>query len=289
MLTLLQHIPRNKWYKLFCDNWYTGVDLFKTLHDQGIGCLGTVRANRLSKIKMTSDQVMRKNGRGSVELWTTFYDGVELRAIKWFDNRGVTLLSTYESVNPVSNVSRFDRKANKRVNVVCPSIVTTYNMFMGGVDLLDGFLSLHRISIRSKKWYHKLLFHFFDMVVVQSWILYRRQNEGNTLKLREFKMNVADCLIRKGKATTNKRGRPNSSNIEKEFMEKKKRSPTAPLTIKTIRLDGYHHWPVFMDDVKKGRCKNPECQHITRVYCERCNVNLCFTAKSNCFKYFHTD
>ena len=115
VLTLLQHIPRNKWYKLFCDNWYTGVDLFKTLHDQGIGCLGTVRANRLSKIKMTSDQVMRKNGRGSVELWTTNYDGVELRAIKWFDNRGVTLLSTYESVNPVSNVSRFDRKANKRV------------------------------------------------------------------------------------------------------------------------------------------------------------------------------
>ena len=94
VLTLLQHILRNKWYKLFCDNCYTGVDLFKTLHDQGIGCLGTVRANRLSKIKMASDQVMRKNGRGSVELWTTTYDGVELRAIKWFDNRGVTLLSS---------------------------------------------------------------------------------------------------------------------------------------------------------------------------------------------------
>ncbi|XP_065650717.1 piggyBac transposable element-derived protein 3-like [Hydra vulgaris] len=52
VLTLLQHIPRNKWYKLFCDNWYTGVDLFKILHDQGIGCLGTVRANRLSKKKL---------------------------------------------------------------------------------------------------------------------------------------------------------------------------------------------------------------------------------------------
>ena len=100
---------------------------------------------------MTTDQVMKKSGRGNVELWTTNYDGVELRAVKWFDNRGVTLLSTCESVNPRSDVSRFDRKEKKKVKVTCPSIVTTYNKFMGGVDLLDGLLSLHRIHLRSKK------------------------------------------------------------------------------------------------------------------------------------------
>ena len=165
---------------------------------------------------------MKKSGRGSVELWTTNYDGVELRAVKWFDNRGGTLLSTYESVNPTSDVSRFDCKEKKKVKVTCPSIVTTYNKFMGGVDLLDGLLSLHRIHLRSKKWYHKLLFHFFDMAVVQSWNLYCRHNESNiTLKLREFKMQIADCLMRKCKATTNKRGRPSTSNVEKELAAKK--------------------------------------------------------------------
>ena len=168
MLTLLQHIPRHKWHNLYFDNWYTVVDLVKTLHEQGIPCMGTVRANGLPNCKMTTDRAMKESGRDSVELWTTNYGGVELRAGKWFSNRGVTLLSTYESVNLTSDVSHFDCKEEKKSKVTCPSIVTTYNKFMGGADLLDGLLSLHRIHLRSKKWYHKLLFHFFDVTVVQS-------------------------------------------------------------------------------------------------------------------------
>ncbi|XP_065675859.1 piggyBac transposable element-derived protein 3-like [Hydra vulgaris] len=168
---LKQYNPKKpkKWgYKLYVLSGIDGLIYNFQVHTDAIDvCLNQPNLKASGNIVLTLLQHIPRNK------W----------AIKWFDNRGVTLLSTYESVNPVSNVSRLDRKANKRVNVVGPSIVTTYNMFMGGVDLLDGFLSLHRISIRSKKWYHKLLFHFFDMVVVQSWILYRRQNEGNTLKL----------------------------------------------------------------------------------------------------------
>ena len=100
VLILLQNVPRNKWIKLYFDNWYTGVDLVKTLHEQGIACLGTVRANRLPNCKMTPDPAMKRKGRGTVELWTTNYDGTELRAIKWFDNRGVKLLTTFEAVDP---------------------------------------------------------------------------------------------------------------------------------------------------------------------------------------------
>ena len=107
-------------------------------------------------------------------MWTSDYDDAELRAIKWFDNRGVSLLSTYESVNPVAYISRFDRKAKEHFNVPCPSIVSIYNKFMGGVDLLDSLLSLYRIHIRSKKWYHKFFLHFLDATVVQSWLMYCR-------------------------------------------------------------------------------------------------------------------
>ena len=292
VLTLLQNVPRFKWHKLYFDNWYTSVDLVKHLHNQGIACVGTVRANRLPNCKMTPDAAMKKKGRGTIELWTSDYIDVELRAIKWFDNRGVSLLSTYESVNPITHITRFDRKAKERVNVSCPSIVSTYNKFMGGVDLLDSLLSLYRIHIRSKKWYHKLFFHFLDVtVVVQSWLMYCRSitdNEGK-LELREFKMILANSLMRAGKSTSTKRGRPSLADVEKQLQAKKRRGPAALVPTKAIRLDGLDHWPVFMENGKKGRCKNPGCEATTRIKCSKCGVNLCLTAKSNCFHFFHNE
>ena len=95
---------------------------------------------------------------------------------------------------------------------------------MGGRDLLDSLLSLYRIQIRSKKWYHKLFFHFLDVTVVQSWLVYCRSiiaNEGK-LKLREFKMILANSLMRAGKSTSTKRGRPSLADVEKQLQAKKK-------------------------------------------------------------------
>ena len=288
VLTLLQNVPRFKWHKLYFDNWYTSVDFVKHLHNQGIACVGTDRANRLPNCKMTPYAAMKKKGRGTTELWTSDYDDVELRAIKWFDNRG---LSTYESVNPVVHIFRFDRKAKERVNVPCPSIISTYNKFMGGVDLLDSLLSLYRIHIRSKKWYHKLFFHFLDVTVVQSWLMHCRSITGNErkLKLREFKIIFANSLMRAGKSTSPKRGRPSLSDVEKQLQAKKRQGPAALVPTKAIRLDGLDHWPVFMENGKKERCKNPGCEAITRIKCSKGSVNLCLTAKSNCFHFFHNE
>ena len=116
----MQHIPRFQWYKLYFDNWYTNILLEKTRHEQRIATVGTVKSNRLYNCKLSDDKSIKKNGRGSTEIWVSSVDNVELRAVKWFDNSGVTLLSTYESVEPTKNVGRFDKKASKYVNGSCP-------------------------------------------------------------------------------------------------------------------------------------------------------------------------
>ena len=116
----MQHILRFQWYKLYFDNWYTNILLEKTRHEQRIATVGTVKSNRLYNCKLSDDKSIKKNGRGSTEIWVSSVDNVELRAVKWFDNSGVTLLSTYESVEPTKNVGRFDKKASKYVNGSCP-------------------------------------------------------------------------------------------------------------------------------------------------------------------------
>ncbi|XP_050038274.1 piggyBac transposable element-derived protein 3-like [Dermacentor andersoni] len=126
----------------------------------------------LKGCKLPSDKDLKKKGRDSyVEMETTF-EGVSLRAVKWFDNRPVTLLSTIASASPENTVKRFD-KTRTSVSITRPSIVGVYNECMGGVDLMDMLVALYRINLRSKKSYRRLFFHLLDTVIVNSWLLYR--------------------------------------------------------------------------------------------------------------------
>ena len=83
-------------------------------------------------------------------------------------------------------------------------------------------------------------------------------------------------------------GRPPTTRLEKDLSAKMKSDPAAPIPNKSIRLDLFTHWPSYMCDGKHGRCKFPGCNKVTRVICSKCKVNLCFTVKANCFKYFQT-
>jgi hypothetical protein len=71
--------------------------------------------------------------------------------------------------------------------------VPVYNKFMSGVDLLDSLIALYRIKIRSRKWYHRIVFHLLDMTVVNIWLLYRRDcascdiHKKQQFSLLEFK------------------------------------------------------------------------------------------------------
>ena len=103
------------------------------------------------------------------------------------------------------------------------------------------------------------------MVVVQSWLLYRRdrfstgKEKKSCLLLKNFKMSIADSLLRAVKASVRKRGRPLSLNAALKV--KKSRGPTVPIPNKSIRLDGVHHWTEYG---KKNRYKFPGCTGYTK-------------------------
>lgn len=99
-------------------------------------------------------------------------------------------------------------KKLSRVPVDCPRVVQVYNRHMGGVDLLDSIIGRYRITMRSKKWYFKLFYHFLDMSLVNAWLLYRRARENkNTIPLAKFRQEVAVALCQTGTLSTPTRGR----------------------------------------------------------------------------------
>lgn len=72
---------------------------------------------------------------------------------------------------------------------------------MGGVDLLDSYIGRYKITMRTKKWYMRLFYHMLDLTIINSWLLYKKvqmENNNNApMKLREFRVDIASCLIKK--------------------------------------------------------------------------------------------
>ncbi|XP_039610994.1 piggyBac transposable element-derived protein 3-like [Polypterus senegalus] len=143
---------------LYFDNWFSSLYLFVALANQGIPALGTVQQSLLQGCDFSVDTNMKKKGRGIFEEKKVVVVNVEIKAVKWFDNRGVIIASTFASAQPVSNVERRDRKSKKKVSIECPNNISLYNKFMGGADVLDALIAYYRIHIRSKKYYHKFFF-----------------------------------------------------------------------------------------------------------------------------------
>ena len=232
-----------------------------------------MRQNRLRSCSFSQDKELKKKGRGTFEEQQAVVDSVEVRAVKWFDNRGVIIASTFASAQPVSFKERWDRKQRRKVSVECPSIITLYNQFMGGVDALDALIAYYRIHIRSKKYYHRFFFHFVDMVVVNAWLLYRRDCDNLNVPRKKQKdllairLSIAQALCMQGKdLSAKKRGRP-SSDMEREFQKKQRRGPTKAIPTQDVRADAVGHWPQI--DSVRQRCKFPKCTGHTSIKCTK--------------------
>ena len=100
-------------------------------------------------------------------------NGVEI--IKWIDNKPVHVVSTAAGEHPMGSVSRYDRKTKTKINVNIPRAIELYNSNMGGVDLHDMLVQLHRSPTRSRSWYYPIIGYCIDLAVVNSWFLYKRQ------------------------------------------------------------------------------------------------------------------
>ena len=101
------------------DYWYTSINLLVELSKRKIFAIGTVRSNRLLGCTLQSDSKLKTKGRDSFDEKCTNIDGVDLRVVKWYDNRAVILGSTCSGAQPLLTVDRHDRKkkTNRRYSM----------------------------------------------------------------------------------------------------------------------------------------------------------------------------
>ena len=152
---------------LYFDNFFNSPTLVGKLFDKGIYCLSTVRCH-VSMAVMKKDKDMK---RGNID----FQYANNVVAVKWFDNRRVTMVGTcFEECDKISTVSGRVKGQSAKIPVPCPEIIKGYNSGMGGVDLLDQKTSAYKLDCGH--YYPRLFFDLMDISVVNLHIIYKEIN-----------------------------------------------------------------------------------------------------------------
>lgn len=99
--------------------------------------MGTARQVRLPNCDLEDEKSLKKKGRGSDDVRVE--GNHNICAVKWSDNRAITLVLSFAGPEPVQKIQRWDKASRTYTEVERPYIVGVNNKYMGVVDLLDSF------------------------------------------------------------------------------------------------------------------------------------------------------
>ena len=177
----------NKSYKIFADNFFSSVHLAYCLKKNQIGYCGTIRLTRKNIPNMKNEKIMK---RGEID-WRMEENGLSIT--KWMDNKVVYFISNMHNPEKSESVSR-KNKDGTEVVIGGNQVNKDYNKHMGYVDKADMLKSLYGLDCKSKKWWHRIAFHFLDVAIVNSYIIFKNIH-GAKLPLKTFKLNVIHYML----------------------------------------------------------------------------------------------
>jgi hypothetical protein len=166
-------------YHVFFDNFFTSSKLVQELFLHATPSSSTCRTNRTGFPKSMSNVKVwaKKLERGSMR-WERESD---VLALQWVDNKPVSLLTSIDSANDTTPVTRRTRTRGvyERVEVVQPYAFYRYNQYMNAVDRSDQMLACHNVSRKCYRWWKTLFYHLVDMAVVNGFLLFQQHRASD--------------------------------------------------------------------------------------------------------------
>ncbi|XP_053176278.1 piggyBac transposable element-derived protein 4-like [Scomber japonicus] len=269
VMDLLPFAVLGRGYTVYTDNVYTSPTLVQDLAKKFFGCCGTIRKNNVCFPQTEANDLPKKAERGDLR-WIRRSN---LLFVKWMDTREVTMCSSVHEAFTGRTVTRRVKEAGvwQLKPIPVPDAVVDYNHNMRGVDLSNALIGP---ALKTRKWYKTFFYHFVDIAVVNSFLLHKE-----LLKL----WNPTQT-----KPHTQKTFREQLLKEMLEFAEGSAATP--PPASATTCMPAYY----TTDDsrIRKHckRCLKAGIPRVkTAVYCRKCQVPLCLTAKKNCFQLWHDE
>ena len=288
VLVLVRTVKNPRLSAVYADNYFTSIGLAEYLREQ-YGCryVGTARENRVGHPPIESVKAMDKKAVPKGKLHYVSSEGVLVA--RWKDNSIVTILSTDVGIEPMKSVLRYDRTAKKKVEVPCPEVVDRYNSRMGGIDKSDMLTHLYKTPYKARRYYMRLFAYILDLVICNSWILYKRDcvalKEKKVMPLKDFRLSVSFWL-RSFKSFVPKVSR---TSLGRPVVPVPKKGQRAVIPSVQSRQDATSlHMPLYVKNRQTCKyCSTKDQVHRSRWVCETCKVALCLSESRHCFSNFH--
>ena len=189
VLDLMKDIPRRK-HVLFCDNWYSSLNLCEKLAAENVFFTMTCRNDRPTWLFGAGMQKsLKKKGE-----WTCKYSpSHKLIAISMIDRKRMNMMSNCFD----------DSDASLPSGEIKPKAIERYNAGMGGVDLFDKFMhAFPPFPHRKTKYTRQIFFSCINMILVNGWIVFRQrlvERDKKPVSQKEFLLHVVRgyCQIQK--------------------------------------------------------------------------------------------
>ena len=198
-----------------------------------------------------------------------------LLAIKWKDIHDVFFLTTAHEAALVAAPS--SRGAHHKMK---PSAVLDYNKYKTGVDRSDQMLSYYSSGRKTIKWWKRLFFRLFDLIVVNAHILHNKTSKKKML-LEIFYEKFAEGLLASAGTEMQVQGQTSSPAGRlvgrDHFLYK--------ILATHAKVEGTSQRSCCMCAEKSKRQTGKTIKKCTTMYCQKCDIVLCI---GQCFEVYHT-
>lgn len=220
-------------FHLYFDNLFCSPDLLVHLKKLNVRATGVVRKDRIKE----KNEIDKKAPKGTYI--AKFDKNSGLNYITAKDSKNVSILTTATGVTPLTPMKRYIKTDRGKVDVPFPHVFSTYNKFMGGVDMHDQHCNRVLPGIRSKKWTWIPFIRIIQSSITNATILYN--------VVRDEKLPIKDTAIMISKDYLSRKQKPIVKNHSLE------RSPNSL------------------------QCSTDDCVIKTHKYCKVCESFFCDT------------
>ncbi|GFY43372.1 putative piggybac transposable element-derived, partial [Trichonephila inaurata madagascariensis] len=105
VMKLTENFVNPSSYILYFDNFFTSIDLLKSLGEQGFRATGAIQENRINhECPLEEFKSMRKKERGTFDF--AFDENSEIFLVRWNDYSTVTVTTNFSTLEPFFDVKR---------------------------------------------------------------------------------------------------------------------------------------------------------------------------------------